>query len=550
LNHGYALMCREPSNSLKQFVISGRHTSIYEILLQKIERVTQPNRLWWVSTCMHIDQANSQQTKTADAIVVGSGMAGLTTASLLARDGKKVLLLEQNWLPGGCSSAYPRKGYVFEAGATTLVGLDEHMPLRWLLDELQLKIDPILLNIPMRVHLEDGTVLTRYNDLDEWIAEAERVFGKAGQRTFWEECFKISQFVWETSIVQRAFPPSSVKDLAFALRNFKPKQVGFAIKAFSSTRDLLRKHGLDQNQRFIAFVNEQLLITAQNYLDEVNVLFGAAALCYTNFGNYYMPGGLINLVKPIVEYIEARGGQVLMRQPVARIIPVNGHYEVHTDYRGQKEVYQAKKVVSAIPINNTLEAFESERISQKFQKRTLQSPQLNSAYQMGLVFKKTHRFDCLHHQIHLAEPLPVLGSHSVFLSLSHPDDTERCGPDEVVASVSTHAPDPANRVVEDKTQLEQIIVDTLVERGFFKQEDLIYQHSSTPGAWEKWTRRAWGFVGGYPQFMRIKPWQMLDARLDHKGAYIAGDSTYPGQGIPGACLSGIIAYQKMVLDGM
>ena len=48
----------------------------------------------------------------------------------------------------------------------------------------------------------------------------------------------------------------------------------------------------------------------------------------------------------------------------------------------------------------------------------------------------------------------------------------------------------------------------------------------------------------------IKPWKMKDARLDGHRAYICGDSTYPGQGIPGACLSGIIAVEKMKIDGL
>ena len=76
----------------------------------------------------------------------------------------------------------------------------------------------------------------------------------------------------------------------------------------------------------------------------------------------------------------------------------------------------------------------------------------------------------------------------------------------------------------------------------------MYRHSSPHGAWEKWTARAHGFVGGYPQYIDIKPWMMKDVRLDGKRAYICGDSTYPGQGIPGACLSGIIAVEKMRLD--
>ena len=68
-------------------------------------------------------------------IVIGSGMASLTAAALLANDGYKVLVLEQNYLPGGCVSSYYRKGFIFEAGATTLVGLDDNMPLKYMLDK-------------------------------------------------------------------------------------------------------------------------------------------------------------------------------------------------------------------------------------------------------------------------------------------------------------------------------------------------------------------------------------------------------------------------------
>jgi phytoene dehydrogenase-like protein len=41
---------------------------------------------------------------------------------------------------------------------------------------------------------------------------------------------------------------------------------------------------------------------------------------------------------------------------------------------------------------------------------------------------------------------------------------------------------------------------------------------------------------------------MKDARLDHKGAYVCGDTVYPGQGIVGVCLSGIIAFRKLMQD--
>ncbi|MEM6344725.1 MAG: NAD(P)/FAD-dependent oxidoreductase [Bacteroidota bacterium] len=481
-----------------------------------------------------------------EIVVIGSGMAGLTAGCLLAKEGHKVKLIEQNWLPGGCSSSYPRKHYIFESGATTLVGLDQHMPLKYLLDTTGIQLHPTVLEVPMRVYLKDGSMMTRYHDLEQWISEAERVFGSKGQRAFWQYCFKISQFVWETSLKQRVFPPSKLIDLWHAARNFRPKQLSFATLAYRSMDSLLRKYGLRDNQRFVDFVNEQLLITAQNKLEEVNVLFGATALCYTNYTNYYMPGGLLQLVDPMVMYIERQGGSVLLRETVEKIVPRSGQYEITTD----KNTHIAKAVVSSIPINNTLPLFNDGELKGGIGKKVMQSKELNSAFSLGFVSKRHREFDCLHHQVHLDEPLPQTGSDSIFLSVSHPDDSLRCGPDEFVGSVSTHVHDPDNQIITNKDELVNAIYAALEREGLLVRDNLIFEHASTPGAWRKWTAREWGFVGGYPQYMNIKPWQMLDARLDGKKAYICGDSTYPGQGIPGACLSGIIAVEKMKVDGV
>ena len=45
-----------------------------------------------------------------DAIVIGSGMGGLTVASILAKTGKKVLVLEQHDQSGGCCHTFIDKG--------------------------------------------------------------------------------------------------------------------------------------------------------------------------------------------------------------------------------------------------------------------------------------------------------------------------------------------------------------------------------------------------------------------------------------------------------
>lgn len=480
--------------------------------------------------------------------IIGSGMGALTTASLLAKEGYQVVVLEQNYLPGGCTSSYFRKGFIFEAGATTLVGLDPYMPLKYLLEQLDLQLDCIELDIPMRVHLNNNKVLTRFKDLDQWIAETERVFGKKGQRPFWEYVYKVSQYVWKTSLEQVVFPPSKLHDLWAMMKNFRFRQLRYANLAFSSTEQLLKRFGLWENELFVDFVNEQLLITAQNHASEVNGLFGATALCYTNYGNYYVYGGLIKLVQPICDYIKEKGGEVHLRTPVNEIIrQENGKYKIISP----ELTLEVDAVVSGIPINNTLELIKDEQIEKKFAKKLLGSTQLNSAFQMSIGFKRDPQQDysCLHHQIHLDPVLPITKSNSIFISFSHPIDVYRCSLDQGVISVSTHVTDPENNIHFDKEVVENYILKVLDEKGILKQEQVLYYHSSTPRTWERWTGRKFGFVGGYPQFMQIKPWKMLDSRLDKKGMYICGDTTYPGQGIPGTCLSGIIAYRKMKQDG-
>ncbi len=51
-----------------------------------------------------------------DAIVIGSGMGGLTTAALLSDLGWKVCVLEQHYTAGGFTHSYERNGYEWDVG--------------------------------------------------------------------------------------------------------------------------------------------------------------------------------------------------------------------------------------------------------------------------------------------------------------------------------------------------------------------------------------------------------------------------------------------------
>lgn len=80
-----------------------------------------------------IKQNNDQDF---DAIVIGSGIGGLMSAALLARSGKKVLVLEQHDQAGGCCHAFVEKGYEFDTGIHYIGEMRNNTSVRFLFDQV------------------------------------------------------------------------------------------------------------------------------------------------------------------------------------------------------------------------------------------------------------------------------------------------------------------------------------------------------------------------------------------------------------------------------
>jgi phytoene dehydrogenase-like protein len=58
-----------------------------------------------------------------DAVIIGAGLGGLVAGTKLSKSGKKVLLIEQHSIPGGCATTFKRKDFLFEVGLHEMDGL-------------------------------------------------------------------------------------------------------------------------------------------------------------------------------------------------------------------------------------------------------------------------------------------------------------------------------------------------------------------------------------------------------------------------------------------
>ena len=81
---------------------STHKSTSYQKILKRVKNITRDG------------YTRKKVPENLDAIVIGSGIGGLTCAALLSKVGKKVLVLEQHYIAGGCTHTFEDKGYEFD----------------------------------------------------------------------------------------------------------------------------------------------------------------------------------------------------------------------------------------------------------------------------------------------------------------------------------------------------------------------------------------------------------------------------------------------------
>ena len=119
-----------------------------------------------------------------------------------------------------------------------------------------------------------------------------------------------------------------------------PRDVWVLPYALRSVKEVAAENGIS-NPDFFTFLDEQLMISAQATSSETPFLFGAPACTYTNATNYSVPGGLVEMVHTLRDFIEQRGGSVKNKEKVISLDKRNGLFTVTSEKAGKKYTYRS-----------------------------------------------------------------------------------------------------------------------------------------------------------------------------------------------------------------
>ncbi len=479
-----------------------------------------------------------------DHIVIGAGLGGLSAACLLQDAGKHVLLLEAHNSVGGCASYFARKKFLFDVGATTLSGMKHDQPVQRLLRRLRLDIPLQLCDPGMTIRM-NGKILNRWIDTERWITECERMFGPAGQRTFWTLVHSTAEEAWNASSALNHLPLQSLRDL-FAL----PGMIRFASlvpSLFRSVNDILTESGLAGNKDFVRFLTEQLMITAQSDIHNTPFAVGAMGLAYPA-DTWYVSGGMNNFPRILQKNFTANGGTILLKKKAVSV----ERGTIHSVTTDDGKLFYGRNIISnATGWDNRSLLAEQEQFFDK-EYSSLGGWGAFTGY-YGIENKPGYG-DALYQQIILDSPLPYCGSNSIFLSFSATNDPTRAPEGFRTLTVSTHISDPAawwKLSDRESSRRKQEIGDAMTailsrELPEFQQAEKQVEMFGTPVTFANFTHRAFGQVGGIPQSMHRPLILWPGSRTAQRGIFVVGDTIYPGQGAPGVILGALNLVERLI----
>lgn len=326
----------------------------------------------------HIYSKKIEFDKDIDTIIIGTGISGLMSGVLLAKAGKKILLLEQHDKSGGCCHEFEEKGYKFSSGVHYIGNVHENSTNKLILDyatdsKLKFqKMDPIydeaIINnkvYNIRAGKEEfKTELLKHfpreeDGIDKYFQLVEDVKNEAMHYIY-------------LKMLPRFVVPVAKLFLARKYQTYIDRDVTSVLKELTDNKDLIAVLSYLYGDYGIVPKNAPFTLHAQvanHYLK----------------GGYYPIGGSERIVKLLQTTIEANGGVVLTRAKVKNVMVKKGQ-AIGVQMENNQRIY-SKSVISSAGYKNTCDLLKPKiAIKYGFDKMVKSSIDLKPSVQHCTVF--------------------------------------------------------------------------------------------------------------------------------------------------------------------
>jgi carotene isomerase len=495
------------------------------------------------------------------AIIIGSGIGGLSCAGLLARYGYKVTVCESHSIPGGAAHSFNYKGYKFDSGPSLYSGLSyspSNNPLRQVLDAVG----------------ED----CEWANYDTWgcfLPEGD-FNTSVGAEQFCEVLLQLrgEEAVKEWRELQRVMAPYA--DAAIAIPSAALRLDLGALQTTGKFAPSLLKHFFNVSKLTGPFssimdgvVKDPFI---RNWLNMLCFLLSglpangtSAAEVAFMFADWYRPnvkldypvGGAAALVDALVRGFEKHDGKLLLNSHVEEII-VENKRAVGVKLRGGKEL-RADIVISNASVWDTLKLIPTNSVPQQFFDKRRETPECESFMHLHLGIDATDIRSDLHcHYIYVEdwEKGITAPQNLVLISIPSVLDSSLAPSGKHSIHVYTPGSEPydlwqgmdrnSNEYLQQKQKRAEIMWEALEKIIPDIRSRCEVTLIGTPLTHERYLRRN---RGSYGPAIRAGSGLFPGSNTPLKGLMCCGDSTFPGIGLPAVAASGMIAANTLAPVG-
>jgi phytoene dehydrogenase-like protein len=289
-----------------------------------------------------LDWASLPKAKSADsdenqfdAVIIGSGLGGLTCAAAFARQGFKPLVLEQHYVPGGYATTFKRKDFVFDVSlhSTTVGernGIHNLIPGFPEITEVEFVPHPNL----YRVIYPDYDIRVPQKNLDGYITILTGYFPdeKEGITALFEDMKGVAGDINKISAARGKVDMSKF-----------PFEFPYLYKSSSKTWGEMIDARI-KNPKLKAVISTLWGYYGLPPSKLASIYYALPTIGYLQEGGYYPKGKSQIISNALVKFIEGQGGMVKLKSGVEKIlVKEQTAYGVKTT---DGKEYQGKVVIS------------------------------------------------------------------------------------------------------------------------------------------------------------------------------------------------------------